>query len=206
MISIIYSICMNNLPDPFNLLPKSASKRYELKKTDVLFRQGEQVANLYFLISGEVTLSRYGLAGDEVIIHLAQPRETFAEAALFSKAYHCNAIATQDSELWKISKTAILKFAEGNPKFSMDLTARFARQIQQLRGQKELLAIRSATERVYIAINQGLLGHSIKQFASTIGLTHEVVYRALTELVKENRMIKKGRGHYSLPLDKSDTL
>jgi len=189
---------MDILPAPFNLLPESASKRFELKKTDVLFHQGEQVTNLFYLVSGEVTLSRYGLTGDEIIIHQARPKETFAEAALFSEAYHCNAVATQATQLWKIDKAATLAFAKENPVFAIDLTARFAKQIQQLRSQKELLAVRSSTERVYIALNQGLLNTSIKQFAITIGLTHEAVYRALAELVKENRVIKNGRGSYSL--------
>lgn len=191
---------MDILPAPFNLLPESACKRFDLKKTDLLFHQGERVTNLFYLTSGEVTLSRYGLAGNEVIIHQAQPKETFAEAALFSEAYHCNAIATQDTELWKINKAATLGFAKENPVFAMDLTARFAKQIQQLRSQKELLAVRSATERVYIALNQGLLNTNIKQFANTIGLTHEATYRALAELVKENRVVKNGRGNYSIQL------
>jgi len=196
---------MNSLPAPFNSLPESASKRYELKKPDVLFYQGETVTNLFYLVSGEVTLSRYGLAGDEVIIHQAKPTETFAEAALFSEVYHCNAIATQDTQLWKINKTATLAFAKEDPVFAMDLTARFAKQIQQLRSQKELLAVRSATERVYIALNQGFLNGNIKQFANAIGLTHETTYRALAALVTENRVMKNGRGNYSILINKVTT-
>lgn len=189
---------MNPLPAPFDLLPESASKSCELKKKDEIFYQGEHVSHLFYLVSGEVTLSRYGLAGNEVIIHQARPRETFAEAALFSEVYHCDAIATQDTLLWKINKATTLAFAKENPVFAMALTARFARQIQQFRSQKELLAVRSAMERVYLALNQGLLNSNIKQFANAIGLTHEATYRALAALVKENRVVKNGRGSYSV--------
>ena len=190
---------MNTLPAPFNQLATEAINQYDLKKYETLFNQGEQVSGLYYLETGEVTLSRYSLAGEETIIHLAQPQETFAEAALFSDTYHCNAVATQNSLLWKINKQAVLNFANVNSEFALKLTARFASQIQMLRSQKELLAIRSADERVYIALSQGLLGASIKKFSATIGLTHEATYRALAKLVMDNRIIKKGRGSYTLP-------
>lgn len=189
---------MNNLPIPFNQLPSSATKRYELEKNHTLFRQGEQVSSLFYVAKGEVTLSRYGSAGNEVTIHVAQSKETFAEAALFSDVYHCNAVLTKHSQLWEINKSATLAFAEDNSSFAIDLTERFAKQIQQLRSQKELLAVRSATERVYMALNQGLLNTSIKQFASSIGLTHEATYRALAQLVRKNRVIKQARGCYNL--------
>lgn len=189
---------MNNLPTPFDQLPSSATKKYELEKNHTLFRQGEQVSNMFYVAMGEVTLSRYGLAGNEVIIHSAQAKETFAEAALFSDVYHCDAVVTKDSQLWSINKAATLAFANDNPSFAMDLMERFAKQIQQLRSQKEILAIRSATERVYMALSQGLLNTSIKQFANSIGLTHEATYRALAELVRDNKAIKLGRGNYQL--------
>ena len=189
---------MSMIPAPFNQLPNDAVKPFELKKDHILFRQGESVDSLFYLELGGVTLSRYGLDGNEVIIHVAQQNETFAEAALFSDCYHCTAVSTKHTKLWAINKSATLRFSEDNPTFAMDLTARFAKQIQQLRSQKELFSIRSATDRVYVALNQGLLDANIKQFASSIGLTHEVTYRALAILVKENKIVKTARGSYQL--------
>lgn len=189
---------MKNLPIPFDQLPESATKRYQFNKTDVLFQQGDPVSHLFYLESGEVVLSRFGLNGDEVVIHLAQSKQTFAEASLFSDIYHCTATVTSPTWLWKIDKLATLSYAENNPAFSMSLMACFAEQIQQLRSQKELLVIRSAQTRVYAAINQGLLNTSVKQFANTIGLTHEAVYRSLASLAKEGKIIKTGRGQYQL--------
>lgn len=190
---------MNNLPDPFNQLPTQAFMKLELKKQETLFHQCESVSGMFYLESGEVTLSRYGLAGEETIIHLAQQQETFAEAALFSDVYHCNAVATENTQIIKINNRLVLKHAEEHPEFSMKLMARFASQIQILRSQKELVSIRSAQERVYVALGQGLLKDSIKKFSATIALSHEATYRALAKLVSDKRIIKMGRGHYSLP-------
>jgi CRP-like cAMP-binding protein len=190
---------MNNLPDPFNQLPTQAFTKLELKKQETLFHQGESVSGMFYLESGEVTLSRYGLAGEETIIHLAQQQETFAEAALFSDVFHCNAVATENTQIIKINNRLVLKHAEEHPEFSMKLMARFASQIQILRSQKELVSIRSAQERVYVALGQGLLKDSIKKFSAIIALSHEATYRALAKLVSDKRIIKVGRGHYSLP-------
>jgi predicted transcriptional regulator len=60
------------------------------------------------------------------------------------------------------------------------------------------LAVRSATERVWLAMVEGLLQSTIKQFAASIGLTHEATYRALAELVENGRIQKQGRGRYSI--------
>jgi len=42
-----------------------------------------------------------------------------------------------------------------------------------------------------------MLMHDVS-FAAQIGLTHEATYRALSELVKANRLYKTGRGQYEL--------
>lgn len=198
MISITYDGAMNKLPTPFDLLPNSAIQQRKLKPPEVLFRLGEPPHGMFYLESGEVTLIRYTASGDEIVTHVVRSGETFAEAALFSDHYHCDAIIKQDSLLWEINKTAVLNLSESDAVFALALAARFATQVQQLRRQKEILAIRSATERVYAAISDGLLQSNIKQFASNIGLTHEAVYRALRTLVENKRVIKRGRGQYTI--------
>ena len=113
---------MNNLPAPFNQLPLHAFSKLALKKQEALFHQGEVVSGLFYLECGEVTLSRYSLAGEETIIHLARSQETFAEAALFSEAYHCNAVATTEETLiTKISTRTVLEYAEEHPEFSNEI-------------------------------------------------------------------------------------
>ena len=187
---------MKHLPKPFDQLPDYAVDLEVFEEPGRLFLQGAEARCLYYLEQGEVTLIRHTAAGDEVSIHVAYSGETFAEAALFSDQYHCDAMIRQPSRLWAINNADVLTLSRKNAEFSLALSARFAGQVQGLRRQKELLAIRSATERVYVALSEGLLHSNIKQFASSIGLTHEAVYRALAKLVKAGRVIKYGRGKY----------
>lgn len=187
---------MKKPPSPFDTLADNALHYRELGSGHQLFRQGAKTTAMYYLQNGTITLSRWGANGDEVIIHTAHDGESFAEAALFSDSYHCNAQTRTACVLWEISKPALLSAFSTEPAFALELTAKFARQVQVLRHQKELLAIRSAPERVYAAMCEGMLTSDIKLFAASIGLAHETVYRALAKLVAEGRVVKTAWGLY----------
>lgn len=189
---------MKKPPEPFNKLQENDLNYLELDSGHKLFHQGEKTRAIYYLQQGAVTLSRWGANGDEIIIHTAHDGESFAEAALFSDKYHCDAQTRTQCVLWEINKAALLSVFNKEPEFALALTAKFARQVQVLRHQKELLAIRSAPERVYAAMCEGLLTTDIKLFAASIGLAHETVYRALAKLVKEKSVVKTARGLYEI--------
>ena len=153
---------------------------------------------MYHVISGQVHLLRHTRQGDEVIIHRAQADESFAEAALFSPVYHCDAVAAADTELVRIDKAATLERMQQDPDFAIAISARFAGQIQNYRRRLEIVAIRDAKARVFAAVADGMLSGHIKSGAAQIGLTHEAVYRALSSLVRAGRLTKAGRGSYRL--------
>lgn len=192
---------METLPAPFNCLPDTALTHLTLASGDRLFRQGEKARALYILEEGMVILSRWTQAGDQIVTHTAQRGESFAEAALFSEAYHCDAQTKTDCRLWQIDKSAVLVAFATQPDFALSLTAKFARQIQMLRHRQELLAIRSAEERVYTALCEGMLTFDIKHFSASIGLAPETTYRALASLVCAKRISKTARGCYEQIVD-----
>ena len=186
------------LPHPFDLLPPSASTPRRVKKGAVLFHREDPATAMYHVIAGQVHLLRHTRQGDDVIIHRVHCNESFAEAALFSATYHCDAVAAADTELVRIDKVPALVRMKRDPDFAIAISARFAGQIQRYRRRLEIVAIRDARSRVFAAAADGMLTGSIKQAAAQIGLTHEAVYRALSSLVRSGRMTKTGRGCYSL--------
>lgn len=187
------------LPAPFTRLAASALTSASLSNGDTLFRQGDRPLCIYWLEAGNVLLRRHSRSGREIIIHRANPGEIFAEAALFSSTYHCDAVATEDAVLTRIDKVAVLEAMRTDPAFALALSARFASQMQSYRRRIELLAIASAENRVFSAVADGLLGGSIKTFAAEIGLSQEATYRALGELAKSGKLLKTGRGIYMVP-------
>lgn len=187
------------LPHPYDLLPSSASVVRMMRGGTLLFRRNDPVTAMYFLRAGRVDLVRYSDNGDKVVIHRAGPGESFAEAAIFSEFYHCDALAAEQSEVVKIAKAAVQDMIRTNPDFALAISAHFARQIQNFRRRLEILAIRSAMDRVFTAVAEGLLSGDVKGFAAQIGLSHEAVYRALSALARSGKLQKTGRGAYKLP-------
>jgi len=186
------------LPKPFNTLSVTALKLATYSRGEKLFLQGDTPFELFFVEKGIIQLVRHNESGDEVIIHRARTGETFAEASLFSNQYHCDGVALENAKVIKMDKAQILRTMAQNVEFSLAVSARFARQIQNYRRMLEIHSIRSAKERVFAGVTQQLLESQIKPFAAQLALTHEATYRALAQLVKEGRLKKTGRGEYSI--------
>ena len=186
------------LPDPFQTVPAHACRNLHLAKGGAAFRQGDRTKGLFIILVGKMELRRFTEAGDIIVIHRAVAGETFAEPSLFSKAYHCDAVALQQTELVELDRGYILRSFRSDPDFAFALTRRFATQLQDYRRKLELLAIRSAEARVHAAVADGLLRADIKAFAADIGLSHEAVYRALAKLAHQGRLKKVARGRYEI--------
>jgi CRP/FNR family transcriptional regulator, dissimilatory nitrate respiration regulator len=184
--------------DPFSQLPSKACRTLAMQKGDVLFRQKQTTSGLYRVVSGCVTLQRTGLHGDTLTLHKAVSGGFFAEASVFSATYHCDAICTEAGSVVKIAKAAIVSTMQCDPAFSEGFTRLLAIQVQQYRAHIELLAIPSAKDRLLAAVQAGYFDATVTELATRINLTHEACYRALSGLCDDGRMIKVGRGKYSL--------
>ena len=191
------------LPTPFNSLDEQELSVSHLSKGDYVFRQGDPTKGLFFVISGEVCLMRVTEAGNHVTIYNARANDTFAEASIYSEAYHCDAVCPSPSEIVQISKKAVRIRQRKDAAFSEALTKRMALQVQSYRQLLTFNAVKSASDRVYLAVTSGMLSGPVTQFASQIGLTKEACYRALRDLTTQGMLIKTGRGRY-IPSRRND--
>ncbi|WP_187431354.1 hypothetical protein ROLI_030360 [Roseobacter fucihabitans] len=184
--------------DVFSRLPTLACHKIDMRHEDVLFRQGQPTSGLFRIISGRVTLRRHGENGEVLTLHHAAAGGSFAEASIFSETYHCDAICTAAGSVEKLDKVAVVKLMEADADFSLAFTRHLALQVQHYRAHIEMLSIRSAKERIMVAVQAGYLEASAMELASRINLSHEACYRALTALCNEGRMRRTGRGQYEL--------
>ena len=172
-----------------------------LDEGQFLFRQGDPVSGIFAVVEGRVRLVRYSRDGVVSVLHVAAPGDTFAEAALFSDVYHCDAVADVPSAIAVIPKEAILKAFAANPDVATAFMARLARQVQALRSRLEMRNIRSATERVlqYLLLLSApgqrvvTFDRCFKDVAAEVGLTHEAFYRALSVLDTKGKIERNGR-------------
>jgi CRP/FNR family transcriptional regulator, dissimilatory nitrate respiration regulator len=180
------------------LTPKVCASAVErsLKAGETLFRTGARTVGLYEIVKGRVRLARVDRSGREAVLQIAGPRETFAEASLFSSTYHCDAVATTDAVVRLYPKAVLIDELEGNPKMARAFAAMLAHQVMSLRTRLEQRNIRSARDRVrhYLAIHADPSGRTItlsgtlKDIAAELGLTHEVLYRTLAEMSAEGEI------------------
>jgi CRP-like cAMP-binding protein len=169
---------------------RSAAVDRKLKAGEQLFHLGDRTSGLYEVLEGRVRMTRVDRSGRETVLYVSGAGETFAEASLFSPAYHCDAVASTDALVRVYPKSAVLEVFAKDAKAAQAFTATLAHQLMGLRTRLAQRDIRSARERVrhFLALNSGADGRTVelrgtvKDLAAELGLTHEALYRTLAVL------------------------
>jgi CRP-like cAMP-binding protein len=171
-------------------LDQHALERRSLARNELLFRQGDTVAAIYFIEMGCLRLERRTFDGRTLILGTTRANEFFVEAALFSDIFHCDAVASEPSRVRIYPKADVLNALRADPASGLAFLALVARQVIELRQRIELIKVRSAKERVmlYLDFNVGPDGRTVnlpgqlQDIASELGLTREALYRTLASL------------------------
>jgi CRP-like cAMP-binding protein len=178
---------------------------------EALFRQGDTPVAIHIVRDGRVRLVRHLEDGSTVALHVAQANETLAEAALFTDAYHCAAVADIPSEVIAVPKADLLAALEADPRACLSLAKGLASHLRDLRAQLELRSIRSAPERILCWLRLHAngapptvrVGRPWTEIAAEIGLTREAIYRALAALERDGR-IRREQGRVALQAPAGD--
>jgi len=174
-----------------------------LAQGDTLFRQGDRATAIFLIVRGRLRMIRRLATGAQVTIHTGRAGEMFAEGALFSEFYQCDAIAAEASEVRMCAKTELLAAATHSPSTMLALLERVAHQLHHARAMLELRNIRSAEERALQHLRLSLprngagdvvvFDRPLMEIADDLGLAHEAYYRALAALASQGRIERKGR-------------
>jgi CRP-like cAMP-binding protein len=122
-----------------------------LKKGEFLFMARDPADALYFLVDGWIKLARLSRQGEEIIINVVAPGETFAEAAVFGapgSVYPVNAQAAEESTVLAIGREKFIARIEASPEFSLGLLSAISVRQHFLIRQIEQIAARSAPQRI----------------------------------------------------------
>lgn len=165
----------------WDLLKQFEGKAVILAPGEALFRQGAPARFLFHVRSGRVRLVRHTAEGHSMTLHVANAGELFAEGALFSDVYHCDAIADISSEVLYLDKARLHKTMQVDATLAMLFLERTTQQLHRARALAELRNIRSAQDRTLQHLRLSLPPHAssiqfdrpLTQIASELGLTHE---------------------------------
>src|SRR6266702_2530932 len=88
-------------------LDEQTLERRSLARDEVLFRQGDKVNAIYFVEAGRLRLERQTFDGRSLVVGTTSSGKFFVEAALFADIFHCDAVATEPSQVCIYPKCAV---------------------------------------------------------------------------------------------------
>lgn len=154
-----------------------------------LFAAGDKPAHMFFIGRGEVVLERLGAQGDSVV--LQRTRHGFVgEASLQSERYHCDARVIAPSQVTQLPIGEVRSAMNGDPLFASRWIGMLNREVKRLRLQCERLSLNKVQDRLFhLMESEGQdgkypLGTGLKSLASELGVTHEALYRCVSDLEK----------------------
>lgn len=120
-----------------------------LDARQLLFQRGEPARNFYLVLEGSVKLALQSRAGDEKIVELLGPGQSFAEALMFMDApmYPLAAIATEPSLVLAVPNAEYRAVLAESPPTCLRLLAELSRRLHGLVREIEELTLSSATNR-----------------------------------------------------------
>jgi CRP-like cAMP-binding protein len=166
-----------------------------LARGEMVFHRGQPCEEFHVTVIGQVKLFAVSAAGQEKVIELIGPGNSFAEALMFTgKPYIVDAQALTDSLLLTVKKDAVLHEIERDPRFSLRMLAGISRRLHGLVHDVQAYALHSGIQRVigYLLREQDgadgaesvtvSLPVSKATIASRLSLTPEYFSRVLHEL------------------------
>ena len=118
-------------------------------KGAMIFSVGQACEAFHIVVSGQVKLFVVSPAGQEKVIEIISPGQSFAEALVFlNKPYILSAQALADTVLVNVSKRGVVSEIEQDPHFALHMLAGVSRRLHGLIQDVEGYALRNGMQRL----------------------------------------------------------
>jgi CRP-like cAMP-binding protein len=166
------------------------------RKSEVIFRENEDILRFCFLKTGLLKLSKQDEEGKCHIINVAKPNDCIGLLSVFSNSrYNYTLTALEDSVIYYVDLAALKDIISDNGKFGVKMLARISQAADKvinttfeinnknLRGRIAYILLDFA-ENIY-KNNVFEIPVSRKEIGQLIGMTTENVIRILSEFRKD---------------------
>ena len=171
------------------------TRELTLPRGQVLFNRGDPAQGFHFVIEGQIKLAISSANGNEKVVEVIHPMQTFGEAVmLLERPYPVFAQAVLDTRLLHIGQGIVSELIDRDPMFARKLLAGMAMRLHGLVQDVETYSLRSSTQRVIGYLLQSCgeenaevplefdLPTSKQTIASRLNLTPETLSRIFAEL------------------------
>lgn len=181
----------------------NTAKIKEYPKKTIIFSEGDEAKGFYILLSGMVKIYKISPDSREQILHIINPHNTFAEAAIFiGNTYPAFAETIFDSVVAFFDKNVFMKTLEKNPKLSLNLIISLSIMLKKVIDLVDNISLKNVDARLAeFLLNEAVLrGNktdkkieielviSKTEIAKKIGTVNETLSRTLKKF-KESGII-----------------
>jgi CRP-like cAMP-binding protein len=185
-------------------------REVEAGRGDILFHKGDPCRGFHLLLSGQVKLAFNSTQGNEKVVELIHPGQTFGEAVMFmEKPYPLFAQALTRSRLLHISKLVLFQEMDQDPLLCRKMIGSLSRRLHHRVVDVEAYSLQSGWERIVGFLLRGAeapeagsdcprqavvrLPSSKGNIASRLNLTQEHFSRILHDLAGRGLVLVDGR-------------
>jgi len=126
-----------------------STQEVRAERAEVLFNRGDSALGFHIIVFGQVKLAFSSLRGDEKVVDLIGPGQSFGEAVMFMERPHVvTAQALCDSLLLYIPREIVFQELERDPRFVRRMIAGLSGRLHRLMSDVESDSLHSGTQRV----------------------------------------------------------
>ena len=178
-------------------------RRVPLPAGSALFRQGDEAQRFYVVDSGVIKLTRLSGDGEEKVIEMIRPGESFAEAVMFmdAKRYPVTAQAVDDSVVLGLTNRRFFGLLRDDNRLALRMLGQLSMRVHGLVQEIEKLSLHNATYRlVNYLVGECERSNSTRLtlaapkqvIASRLGITPETFSRLVQRLRSEGVLDLRG--------------
>jgi CRP-like cAMP-binding protein len=184
----------------------AASTVEEAEADQVLFDRGQPARHFYIVVDGQVNLTLYSKGGEEKIVDILGPGQSFAEAVMFmaGAAYPVSAVAAVKSRIARFPSQEYVATLRESPETCLRMLGHLSQRLHMRIREIETLTLESATHRLVRLIESRLpagtdgpaeiaLQESRQEIASRLSMKPETLSRILRTLSDGGAIAVDGR-------------
>jgi CRP/FNR family transcriptional regulator len=167
-----------------------------------ILRPRQEADRFFLVLSGQVKIYKLSPHGDQQVLHLYGPGETFGEAAMWARiAFPAHAEAIEECRLLVVPRETLRNAFAGNAELAMGMLAGLSKKLREFNLLIERLSLKEVPARLAdMLLEQAKktgssvfrLGQTKSELAAIIGTVPETLSRALAKLRKSGLIQVKG--------------